>query len=356
MIPCRAAAPPRRSGAARSRQRSPSAAAMDHRRVRTDDVAAPARREFPFINFPPAGPVTAPPHRVEPRRTRRRGSERPATKLDDAQAARPGAADHPHRAEEGARDRDRSCEREIDRIGDDRRKLNQQLIDVAAARAHHRARRSPPIEQRLLPLDDKRAGAARFARRAPARASRNVLAALQRIGRNPPPALLVSAGRRAAIGALGDPARRRAAGRCGRTTEAARSPTSPTLAALRKEIADRTRQPRERTRAALAMSSQRTGLADRAAPETAGGDRKGAGRRAPARRAAGAAGRGPAGTDRQARAGLDRTHARPRGRPQWRGQKKAPDNRPDSGRPQGPRPAGPGDCLRSRQGNCCRCR
>lgn len=79
--------------------------------------------------------------------------------------------------------------REIGSIGDDRRKLNQSLID-AAARLRAGELRVAETEARLKPLDENERGIRQSlgGRRA---AIAEVLASLQRIGRNPPPAMLV---------------------------------------------------------------------------------------------------------------------------------------------------------------------
>src|SRR5262249_27292483 len=78
---------------------------------------------------------------------------------------------------------------EIDAIGDDRRKLNQSLIDTAA-RVRTNEERISETEARLKPLDDKQQAlrSSLDGRRA---VIGEVLAALQRMGRNPPPAMLV---------------------------------------------------------------------------------------------------------------------------------------------------------------------
>jgi septal ring factor EnvC (AmiA/AmiB activator) len=80
--------------------------------------------------------------------------------------------------------------REIGAIGDDRRKLNQTLID-AAARLRTGETRVVETEARLKPLDESERGVRQSldGRRA---AIAEVLASLQRIGRNPPPAMMVS--------------------------------------------------------------------------------------------------------------------------------------------------------------------
>ena len=78
---------------------------------------------------------------------------------------------------------------EIDAIGEDRRKLNQALID-AAARLRDTEDRIAETEGRLKPLDDSERTLRQSldGRRA---IIAEVLAALQRIGRHPPPALMV---------------------------------------------------------------------------------------------------------------------------------------------------------------------
>ena len=81
--------------------------------------------------------------------------------------------------------------REVESIGDDRRKLNQQLIDVAA-RVRNLEDGIAGIEERLAPLD-QREQALRKSLEGRRHVVAEVLAALQRIGRHPPPAILVKA-------------------------------------------------------------------------------------------------------------------------------------------------------------------
>jgi septal ring factor EnvC (AmiA/AmiB activator) len=85
----------------------------------------------------------------------------------------------------------RKLEQEIDTLGEDRRKLNQALID-AAGRVRAVEEQIAAVQARLKPLDDKEA-----ALRAALEGRRNViaevLAALQRMGRRPPPAVMVRA-------------------------------------------------------------------------------------------------------------------------------------------------------------------
>ena len=79
--------------------------------------------------------------------------------------------------------------REIESIGDDRRKLNQQLIDTAA-RVRGVEERISQTQERLAPLD-----ASEKSLRKTLDGKRGViaeiLAALQRIGRHPPPVMMV---------------------------------------------------------------------------------------------------------------------------------------------------------------------
>lgn len=78
---------------------------------------------------------------------------------------------------------------EIETIGEDRRKLNQALID-AAARSRAAEDRIAETESRLKPLDatEQRLRESLTSRRA---TIVEILAALQRVGRHPPPAIMV---------------------------------------------------------------------------------------------------------------------------------------------------------------------
>src|SRR5262249_34235214 len=81
--------------------------------------------------------------------------------------------------------------REIESIGDDRRKLNQQLIE-SAARVTGVEERIGRGQERLRPLDD-REQALRTSLEQRRGVIAEVLAALQRIGRQPPPGLMIRA-------------------------------------------------------------------------------------------------------------------------------------------------------------------
>jgi septal ring factor EnvC (AmiA/AmiB activator) len=81
--------------------------------------------------------------------------------------------------------------REIESIGDDRRKFNQQIIDTAA-RVGNVEERIAQTQERLGPLDD-REQALRASLAARRGIIAEVLAALQRIGRQTPPGLMIRA-------------------------------------------------------------------------------------------------------------------------------------------------------------------
>jgi septal ring factor EnvC (AmiA/AmiB activator) len=83
----------------------------------------------------------------------------------------------------------RKLEDDIETVGEDRRRLNQALID-AAGRMRAVEERISATEVRLGPLDDKER-ALRGSLEARRGTIAEILAALQRIGRRPPPAVLV---------------------------------------------------------------------------------------------------------------------------------------------------------------------
>ena len=103
-----------------------------------------------------------------------------------------------------------ALKREIEQIGADRRKLNQDLIDTAT-RLRGVESKIAATEERLRPLDDNERAIRKSldGRRA---VIGEVLAAMQRIGPRPPPALMVSPGRCAAISTHGNAAWRSIAG------------------------------------------------------------------------------------------------------------------------------------------------
>jgi septal ring factor EnvC (AmiA/AmiB activator) len=83
-----------------------------------------------------------------------------------------------------------ALKREIEQLGADRRKLNQDLIDTAA-RLRGLESQIPTTEARLRPLDESE-GTIRKSLDGRRAVIGEVLAALQRIGRRPPPALIAS--------------------------------------------------------------------------------------------------------------------------------------------------------------------
>ena len=148
--------------------------------------------QVPYLNFPNTGVPEAPAPAAPP-------AAAPAAKSAPAAKGSPKLDALQQRDKElqiirseqkKARERESNLRREIDQIGDDRRKLNRQLIDIAA-RVRTVEQQIAAGEQRLPPLDEKEATlrASLDARR---HLIGNVLAALQRIGRNPPPAMLVT--------------------------------------------------------------------------------------------------------------------------------------------------------------------
>jgi septal ring factor EnvC (AmiA/AmiB activator) len=115
--------------------------------------------------------------------------EKPAEKLDtlkqrdqELQAARD--------AQRKSIETEAALKREIEQFGADRRKLNQDLIDTAA-RLRGLEIQIPATETRLVPLDENELTIRKSldGRRA---VIGEVLAALQRIGRRPPPALIAT--------------------------------------------------------------------------------------------------------------------------------------------------------------------
>jgi septal ring factor EnvC (AmiA/AmiB activator) len=145
---------------------------------------APARQngEIPYLPFRPVTPGTP----AKP--------AAPAAKPQpDLEAGKKGAQDlEAVRTEQKrAGEVEAKLKREIEAIGEDRRQLNQQLIDTAAriravetevAATQDRIKRLDTREQELRQSLEERRGV-----------MAEVLGALQRIGRHPPPALMVTA-------------------------------------------------------------------------------------------------------------------------------------------------------------------
>ena len=132
-------------------------------------------------------------------------------------------------------------------------------------------------------------------------------------GPHPPPALMVSAGRRVAVGAHRDAARRGRAGNARRRPKRS-PPTSASSSAVRKDIAaerDSLQKGNRRDR----RRSHAHGGAGRRAAEAAGRARGLARRRARARGRSGAPGRQPERPDRQARSRASTRRRAPPARP-----------------------------------------
>jgi septal ring factor EnvC (AmiA/AmiB activator) len=146
---------------------------------------APARQrgEIPYLPFRP--PAFSP-----PAKSAAGPAAKTPTDLDtlkkDAQDLEAIQAEQKKAIETAAR-----LKHEIESIGEDRRQLNQQLIDTAA-RIRAAETQVADAQERLKPLD-AREQALRQSLEDRRGVMAEVLAALQRIGRHPPPALMVTA-------------------------------------------------------------------------------------------------------------------------------------------------------------------
>jgi septal ring factor EnvC (AmiA/AmiB activator) len=140
--------------------------------------------EVPFINFPPA--LGTPPARGTAADT---PPTQAAPKVDEL-SKRDRELQAIRSEQKKAREQETRLRREVETIGEDRRKLNRQLIDVAA-RVRNFEQQVAATEERLPPLDEKERNlrASLDSRR---EVVAGVLAALQRIGRQPPPVLMVT--------------------------------------------------------------------------------------------------------------------------------------------------------------------
>jgi septal ring factor EnvC (AmiA/AmiB activator) len=148
---------------------------------------APTRQpgEIPYLPFRPVNPgAPAPP---------KPGAEAAAKAKADIESLRKDSEDlDAIRAEQKrAAEAEAKLKREIESIGEDRRQLNQQLIDTAA-RIRAAETDVAGAQERLKPLDT-REQALRQSLEDRRGVMAEVLAALQRIGRHPPPALMVTA-------------------------------------------------------------------------------------------------------------------------------------------------------------------
>jgi septal ring factor EnvC (AmiA/AmiB activator) len=144
--------------------------------------------EVPYLHFPPAGTPTFPPA-IPDAAAPPAASTGTAADGVDALKRRERELLAIQAAQKISRTTATKLKREIDSIGDDRRKLNRQLIEVAA-RVRDVEAQIAGAEERLKPLDE-REESLRKSLDGRREATARVLAAMQRIGRNPPPALIV---------------------------------------------------------------------------------------------------------------------------------------------------------------------
>ena len=146
----------------------------------------PARqgREIPYLPFRPVNPANpSPPKQAGPAAAQQENLEALKRDNQDLETIR---TEQRKSAETEA-----GLKHEIESIGEDRRQLNQQLIDTAA-RIRAAESQVAGAEDRLKPLDGREQSLRQSldARRG---LMAEILAALQRIGRHPPPALMVTA-------------------------------------------------------------------------------------------------------------------------------------------------------------------
>jgi septal ring factor EnvC (AmiA/AmiB activator) len=137
--------------------------------------------EVPYLIYPP--PTTINPGSSQARPSAKGQSDLETLKQRD-QELEALRAEQKKAIENEARLR-----REIDAIGDDRQKFNQQLIDTAA-RVRGVEVEIAKTEERLKPLDEREQGL-RQSLESRRSVIAEVLAALQRIGRHPPPVIMV---------------------------------------------------------------------------------------------------------------------------------------------------------------------
>jgi septal ring factor EnvC (AmiA/AmiB activator) len=143
--------------------------------AQTPSVQSPGAAEIPFsgIPWPPGAPATPTPVKPDPDALKQHDQE-----LEAARAQ-----------ERASMENQAKLRREIDQLGDDRRALNQQLIDTAARVRDVEA--SIEATQARAKLLDEREVFLRQSLDQRRGVTIEILAALQRIGHQPPPALLV---------------------------------------------------------------------------------------------------------------------------------------------------------------------
>jgi septal ring factor EnvC (AmiA/AmiB activator) len=146
--------------------------------------------EVPYLNFPPAFAPSSPSNDPAPA-PGLRPSDVPGAKgptVQDTIKQRDQELSAIRAEQQRALENEAKLKREIEAIGDDRRKLNAQLIEAAARVRNTEAEISKTMEK-LAPLDEReKTLRASFEERRGVIVE--VLAALQRIGRQPPPVML----------------------------------------------------------------------------------------------------------------------------------------------------------------------
>ncbi len=143
--------------------------------AQTPSVQSPRPAEIPFsdVPWPPGVPASPTPSKPDPDTLKQHDQELDAARAQERESAENQA----------------KLRREIDALGDDRRALNQQLIDTAA-RVRDVEASIEATQERLKPLDEQQVF---FRKSLDERRAVivEILAALQRVGHQPPPALLV---------------------------------------------------------------------------------------------------------------------------------------------------------------------
>src|SRR5262245_32029042 len=136
------------------------------------------------VPFPSNSPAPAPESSAAP------GPARAPSKLDDLKQREQELATI-RNEQRNALGNEAKLKREVESLGDDRRKLNGEMIE-AAARIRAVEEQIAKAEERLAPIDEREQVLRQslVARRG---VLIEVLAALQRIGRHPPPAIVVKA-------------------------------------------------------------------------------------------------------------------------------------------------------------------
>jgi septal ring factor EnvC (AmiA/AmiB activator) len=146
--------------------------------------------EVPYLNFPPVSVPASPAPPTNQPLARPTVPEAPKALPPDVLRQRDEELAGVRTEQRRILELEAKLKREIEAIGDDRRKLNTQLIE-AAARVRAMEEEIGKTEERLAPLDEQEQEL-RKSLQARRGVIGEVLGALQRIGRYPPPAMMVS--------------------------------------------------------------------------------------------------------------------------------------------------------------------